>query len=391
MFFLLISFFLISCSQESSITAPNVSNGTALAKTSAKVASIPTSSINHATDTVVTFPKSGKRFVVSKTLTANQLSKMDNYLSTHALTEATGSITPDLQNCNDYPVYSWQLLQQYRSLPPYHMGIWVSPDVISYTKAYNQYGFNELLIQPSELSTVLTTPPTWKADSLMMSLGNGRNSLNIYNANSVPAVGYYFIDEPYQNNVPRSGVTLVESAVAVGAPSAKVMFSDWEWPWFNITCGGYDYSTVSQYLNGSNSGIMCDQYLLSNSCGDMLAFWQEYYSTYSPHSWMNWADNTGSNAGDWANCFNWMNIEGLTNVWLYADESGNEGVIQEWCQNAWEKYWLLEEEQYIQTIWSCIEPSCSDCNYPTEGDWEIVGMYYYNQYQYVNFGQWNNQ
>ena len=118
---------------------------------------------------------------------------------------------------------------------------------------------------------------------------------------------------------------------------------------------------------------MCDQYWLDNPCGDMKAYWNEYWNTYHPiHSWMNWADNTMNNAGGWTSCFDWMNAHSINNVWLFADNTGDESVIQNWCINAWEKSWLLRQEKYLTIVYQC---SGLDCSQPNGGNCMVTQFY----------------
>ena len=96
---------------------------------------------------------------------------------------------------------------------------------------------------------------------------------------------------------------------------------------------------------------------------------------------MNWADNTMNNAGGWPSCFDWMNAHSINNVWLFADNTGDESVIQNWCINAWEKSWLLRQEKYLTIVYQC---SGLGCSWPDGGTWTVLTAYYTNT-QYVAY------
>jgi hypothetical protein len=283
----------------------------------------------------------------------------------------------------------WELQNQYQPVSGKYMGIWVEPSVISWSTAYNKYGFREIFVDPASTSS----------GTISSALGIGFQSQHImyYLGTDSPmvaqrlsqlgstSVGYYYVDEPYDHNFYTGALENFENYVAANFPNAKFIISDEYWPHANI-CQGWMTSagTVNNYLTTSNSGVMCDQYTLSNSCGDMKAFWNEFWNYYHPvHSWMNWADNTGLNAGGWPSCFDWMNAHGFSEVWLYAaSNTGDEGVIQNWCVNAWEKAWLLRQEKYLTIIYQC---SGLDCNWANQtGTWTVKTAYYTTT-QYVSY------
>jgi hypothetical protein len=294
---LFFSIYFISCSQESDITSPNENTLKVISKTT----DLPHSVVDYSKDTVITFSKSGKRLIVSKKLSANQLSQMDDYLATHSLSTKTSSVSPQLQNCSDVVEYSWSLLQKYSLLPGHHMGIWLSTDVISYSQAYNQYGFNEVCINYDEAIAV-NQAGFKNSDSIMVRVSSSTSPSYIL---SNQAYGYYLIDEPLEHGVSYNTMTSLANAIHSRNSAAKFMFTDWYWPIGDLPCwDAGDYLAAQQYMSNVNTYIMCDQYNNSDCNGDMEQFWNKYRTWYgSTYSWMNFAQNTGLNAGNFALLF----------------------------------------------------------------------------------------
>jgi hypothetical protein len=347
----------------------------------AKTTVLSTFSINHSTDTVVTLPKSGKTIIIKKDFPAGMIANLDNYINKHpnipdANSSSANVIKPNISDCPPTTCpyvyyYIWILQDQYKLASGYHMGTWVTSDVISYSQAFNQYGFDELAVTPGEINTALGIG--FKANNLMMLLPDNQLPIDLTDMHNNPSVGYYFIDEPVANGVPLNDVQAIELYLTTYIPSAKFLISAYNWPVATICNGWLGDENDGPYLTSSNSGIMCDQYV-GNLCGSMKDYWNEYWNFYGSHSWMNWANNTGGNAGSWPDCFNWMNVHGINNVWLYASKTGDEGVIQNWCATAWQYFW---SQRYMkQYVYICASVDCSNCNDFPNGNWDIISEGY---------------
>jgi len=361
------SILFISCSNEPNITMPDEKTVTPLAKEEPII----NTKINHDIDTVIFLPESKETVTISKEVSQSKIKAIDKYLVNQNKTKnqsTTESLSPNYRLCPYDTIRSYLSQNQYRHNPDKHMGIMVTSDIISWTQAYNQYGFDELFIGPGDYSTATTIH--FNPDSLMMGLPPGQliNDLNYIQNN--PRVGYYYMDEPSEHNVSTSDTYQIEGAIS-SYPKSKFIISEYKWPVAALCNGFFGSSGDLGYLTLSNSGIMCDQYYLGNSCGDMDQYWGEYYYYGSSRSFMNWADNTGSNAGNWPYCFDWMNLNGVKNVWLYAYQTGNEGQIQAWCYLAWQKAWMTQFQAEKVYIMQNTDGTCSP-----DGQWTCLKSYY---------------
>ena len=127
-----ISILFVSCSSESTITSPpTAKNITTASTTMTKQVAVTTSS----PDTIVFLPVSKKTIDISKGMSAKRIAILDKYLSTHTIPTKTQVVSPNALSCNLHFDYSWELENQYQSISGKHLGIWVTPNVISYIKA----------------------------------------------------------------------------------------------------------------------------------------------------------------------------------------------------------------------------------------------------------------
>ena len=310
------------------------------------------------------------------------LSALDSYFETHTISTIPGVSPNALQYCSMNVEYHWEMKQDYQLKAGYNMGIWVSPDIISWSQAYNQYGFNEIFINPGDAATA--NQAGFSYPHMMVALPqDSADAVTTYNNIYTNNFGYYYVDEPAEHYFDGYAFQYLESLVAQNTPNAKMMFSEYKWPVAALCNFFSDYNNDGSWLTNNNSGIMCDQYVLSNPCGDMEQFWNEYWGYYGvAHSWTNWADNTGSNAGNWPYCFDFMNSKGLNHIWLYADETGTEGQIQQWCGTAWQKGWNLEYAQQVATQWACVpNGSCPTCT------WTVLSSWYTGSTAWLAYGQ----
>ncbi len=349
-----------------------------------KTTTIKTESSISAEDTVVTLPLSKKTIAVRKGYPADKLALLDKYFAKHKnLSTKKTSVSPYIQDCSTYYDYEWDLANQYQSVSGRHLGIWVTPNIISYYAAYNTYGFNEILINWGDTTNVMNIG--FKPDSIMIGLSPTEPASDILNSRSY---GYYYFDEPYEHGITASNVGYYAEAIYTKNPNSKCMISDYKWT-KPATCNGfinYDGSDIQSYLVYPNMGIMSDQYYLDDPCGTMVDYWNEYFNYYNPYSFADMMDNTMNNAGGWGSCFNWASAH-INNIWLYASNTGDESVIQNFCQTAWETGWLYRLENQFLIIWKCSSPSpCTNCNYQTgQGNWYVYDSFYTGVSQYAPY------
>ncbi len=377
-----ISLILQSCGNENLVTAPpNAKNN---AKAMSKTSAVTTGSLS-AEDTVVTLPLSKVTIAVKKGYPADKLALLDKYLFKHKhLKTIKSSITPNLRDCTTYYDYEWYFQNQYEPASGKYIGIWTSPNVISFSSAHT-YGFNMLSAVWSDSANAVNAG--FMPGNIMIRLDPFEPISDI---DAHGSYGYYYFDEPYENNTPQGNIIAFENEVYSKNPNSKVLISDYFYPIPNGYCqdnghGIWNTNTIAS----SNGGIMCDQYYLNDCNGDMKAFWNEYFNYYGGlnKSFMNWMDNTMNNAGGWPSCFDWMNAHAFNRVWLYADNAGDESVIQNFCQYAWSYGWMLRFEKQFLIIWKCSSPSpCTNCDFVQgKGSWSIYDGYYTGATQYGAF------
>ncbi len=375
---------LYSCSNENLITSPSTANSkTKINKTTVDNSFTGASTINTTVDTIITLPNSKMTISIKKGLPASKIRLLDEYFSQNKnISTLSNSITPNLRDCTTYYEYDWVYQNQYRSVSGKHLGIWASSDVISLSKAYNQYGFNEVSIDFSDTSNAFQAG--FKPDSIMIFLNTSIPDYYITNARSF---GYYFFDEPVKNGIGPTTILGYAETILQKNSNSKCLISEYKWtkPALCNAYFVYDGPTVWNYLESPNMGVMCDQYWLDNECGTMVDFWNEYFNYYNPFSFSDWMDNTMNNSGGWSSCFSWANSH-INQIWLFADGAGNESVIQNYCQTAWYTSWLLRFAKQLIIIWKCNSSSpCTNCSYPSSGNWYVYESYYTGVQQYLSY------
>jgi hypothetical protein len=400
-FFILFSFSIlfVSCSHESAITSPNENNAATIAKT----AVVPTSSINHSKDTVITLPKSGKTLVVGKNTNTNQLALLDTYLQTHTVSDKPATTVSPMAGYYTQTVSYWELQNDYQPVSSKYIGIWC--DYLTPAQCYT-YGFNQYAVSgsASNINQQITqaTSAGFVTPNIMILLPTDfyTNALSII-ANTTHC-GYYFIDEPVEQNayldpnwIPNSIAPYLHTQV----PSAKLFLSSFRFT--NSTCwaaptGG----TLLRFINSSpgNVFIMCDKYS-ENCCGNTTDWWSDYHNFYgnslNPCNWMSVTENDGTREGDYP-CAGWpypnssdfstllgyANNYGMNNTWLFACGTGNEAAVLNFSFHAWATGWMLRQEKYLTIVYQC---SGLDCNWTYQtGTWTVKTAYYTTT-QYVPY------
>jgi hypothetical protein len=376
--FLLFSFSIlfVSCSQESTITAPNENKVTPLAK----AAVVPTGSINHLTDTVITFPKSGKTLSVSKSYTANQLAQIDNYLATHNIPVVKSLVVPNALSCYQRWTYNYIMENRFEPADQKNIGIWC--DYLTPAQCLN-YGFNQYFVYDfSNINLNINSAITagYQAANIMASLGgNYTNALSYINGitSLTPNVGYYYVDEPAEtNSYTTDQIYNFYTALAANpyTSGSKLCMSS-----YNELMTFY-YTPI--HLSEPNALIMCDEYH-GNVLGDVTNYWDWFNTTYTYNSHMNFMhivinNGTGgghntwtsNNSSSWYDLFTKANGLGQNHVWLYAAGTGNEDAIINFCIAAWQSEWMYRYQSTLATLWRC-SGDCTTCNWPY-GSWTIV-------------------
>jgi hypothetical protein len=146
---------------------------------------------------------------------------------------------------------------------------------------------------------------------------------------------------------------------------------------------------------------MCDQYN-GNWWGKATEYWDTYYNSYGSNknisNWMSVTINNGTGefcragywptqtASDWGSLFDHADVHSIPEVWLYAG-TGNEAAVQNFCNVAWIKGWLLQKYQYVIVIWRCDNiPICTKCDWELEkGQWYVDDVQYTDSYQYMSY------
>jgi hypothetical protein len=143
---------------------------------------------------------------------------------------------------------------------------------------------------------------------------------------------------------------------------------------------------------------MCDQYW-GDCLGRATYYWSEFWNYYG-HSknianWMHVVVNQGNtpdkcmfdnyNASSFTDLFNQVNYEGLNEIWLYAQDIGDEDAINLFCQAAAEEGWLLREWEEYAIEYKC-DGSCPlYCVWPTTGNWYVYRIWYTGRVQYLPY------
>ncbi len=362
-------------------------------------------------DTVVYFPKSGKRLVVSKNYSAYQLAQIDSFLSVHTIKTITSRVTPNLQNCADRTFYNWEVEpNQYQTTPGKYLGIVC--DYLTPSQCLN-YGFNQLFIPNGSSGSVnnaiqVAINARFSRNNLMVDLGESNSAAACSIITGIPSSeepGYYYIDEPFEKTRFGDSITTVipylANLISSNNPSAKLFLSSFTLP-FNTGCNTRNYLAGFEYLFSLNSNIyvQCDAYP-SDCCYPTTGYWDKFNNAFGAHDISNWMSvtvNNGStpgsypcagypwpNSSDWSSLFGEANAIGMNNIWLYAYQTGNQAAVSNFAYSAWTNGFVLNLEKQVFTEWKCTQDNCTDCVWPNEGVWYIYNMYYTGVVQYVGY------
>jgi hypothetical protein len=102
----------------------------------------------------------------------------------------------------------------------------------------------------------------------------------------------------------------------------------------------------------------------------------------------NWgaSDYCGYQPTSWSTLFAKANSLGINLIWLYANGAGDETAIQNFCYAAWYSGWLLRQEKQVAVEYRCTNSDpCTNCSYPTSGNWYLYDMWYTIVQQYVSY------
>ena len=368
------------------ITQPTIksSNTTATVnKSMAKTVAVQVST----DDTVVTLSKSGKTLEVPKSITKKQLKELDNYLSKHK-NLTTQTISPNALTCGLYISYYWEFESEYQPVSGKLLGISNDLNIVTLQDAKKIYGFSLAAVNGFD-NIASAKSAGFDYSNIMVAYLNPTTALATLqsNPNQYPKCGYYEIDEPLRYNFSYTDTKSLESLISSWGTGARVMITDYNWP-TECCCNFWskDAGAYLAYYQGVNYYMMCDQYG-GNCCGSPCDFWDEYTNYYSPsHVISNWLDNVSAHYGLWDCCFKLANgsDQNINQIWLCAG-NGDLGALQQFCYCAWSNGWLLQREDYIETVWECTTQPCTNCSFPTKGNWIVENVIDTGQYQYVGF------
>lgn len=357
-----------------------------------------TTGSNDTTKLTIKTPHGLQEFYFQGKLSAYEKTQIIKYLSTHEITQ--GGVTPNAYECGTKTTHAWEYQDEYKSVTNKYLGIWTN--IVPYATLHSTYGFTMIF-----LSGISTNAPEISAahtagfryDSMMVSLSYGSyaNTLNKVKDAGFH-VGYYFVDEPGEHSWTYPEVVNVSDSVNVLDPSAKFMFSSYTYP----DCGWPLPDNTFYYLNifnaTSNAYIMCDQYR-GDCCGFTDDYWTAFRNTYGLSrcisNWVHLIENNGGSSryvcpGASNNFYDLLgdaNESGTNRIWLYALSStgGNENDIKYFCEQAWERGWLLRKKTYVTIYWRChYQNPCENCD-PTLPDGWYIDDFIYGSSVYVAY------
>ena len=372
-----------SCSSESTLTSPNESKVITMAKTVATV----TSSINHSTDTVITLPRSGKTIVIDKNLPADKIALLDNYLSTHNISNKPQTVKP-YAGYYQVTISYWEMENQFSPAPGKNLGICTNIIPI-WNTARPSYGFTSIYVNNTD-DLDSAYHDGYSYDNMMLGLTNYNTAFSQIDASNSYGrhVGSYYIDEPIEKGT-WDDYTIESVASYSGASSRRIMLGSYKWPvvpqyWSFPVTYGQKYGPIVSSLG--NIYIMCDEYH-GNCLGHTSDYWNEFKGYYISKNISNWLDVTINNgygnasscgyaATSWSTLLYTANYNGIGEVWLYAVDEGDETAILNFCLSAWQMHWNLRLQKHLVIIYQC---SGLNCSWPDGGNWTVYAAYYDDQ------------
>ncbi|MHB9004812.1 MAG: hypothetical protein ACYC6C_12280 [Coriobacteriia bacterium] len=367
-FFLLFSFsiFLVSCSQESGITTPNESKATPMAK----MAVLPTAIFDHAKDTVIILPKSGKTLIVKKTAPATQLALLDAYLQTHTISHSpAGAIHPNAGRYYQTVSY-WELENQYQPVSGKYIGIWSSKETPQ--QMHDQYGFTYYSTADLNAAFDPTVNSYFHKENILIRLDP---SITEQTLRQYPQYNNYYVDEPYQRIGQNAFFVIVATLFSVYPHGSNLLFSDYYWPTIAYPPSGDGGTIWDDYLLNPSIYIMCDKYTDGNFNGDAHDYWNKYKVYYGiPYAnisnWLSFASTF-----DQGDLLNVASAWGMNPIWVYGDDNFvNDSYFQTFANTAWITGWLLRQEKYLTIVYTC---GGLDCNWQNQtGTWTVYSANY---------------
>ncbi|MCL5030167.1 MAG: hypothetical protein M1480_14245 [Bacteroidetes bacterium] len=381
---------LQSCSNENLITTPTENKGDV--KPMAKTVTLPIATIDHARDTIITFPKSGKTLAVSKSYTIKQLAQIDNYLATHNVPIISSPVRPYALACNDHYTYDYVMTNTYEPYTGKNIGVWC--DYMSPTQL-NNWGFNKLFINNiTTYQTDIANANTagFTTQNIVFGLsGNFINDYNLLSGNNPPNVEAYYLDEVEERGYyNESQIRTLGNLVASKCPGTNFYLSS-----YNPFLRPYYYLLTQ---NVPNTYIMCDEY--NGDCyGTVSEYWtafqQNLYPGHNNANWMSVVANDmncdahsncdGNCSDNWAVLLQQADNLGENTVWLFAAGTGDSTRVQNFSYIAWEYGWMFRWQETLATEWQCDSPNpCTNCTWPN-GNWYIVKANIYEGGYWVRF------
>ncbi len=350
------------------------SSSKTLAKT--KTLSVATT-INATEDTVITLPKSQLTISVKKGMSTKEIKLLDQYFSKHKnIPTQPNTITPNVQDCTTYEEEGWVYQNQYQPTSGKKLGIW--GDWLTPSQAYT-LGFREKIItNSSQRNSALQAGFTTNNLMLqMVSQSTYQSQLSDVNSSGY-TINRTYIDEPYESN------TVVWSA---GDLSTYISYLEANYPSANLTVSSWlsPNSFYEQLVSVPLVYIMDDYYK-----GDVTSSWNTFKNGYGSKNVADWIsleyNQDGTGYSDYSSCFGKANQLGLNDIWLYAHDYNSLSLLQQYSYSAWANGWLLRLSKQLIIIWKCSSPSpCTNCSYPSEGDWYVYDSYYTGQEQWVAY------
>ena len=397
-FFLLFSFSIlfISCSQESGITTPNEGQATSMVKN----AVIPTVKINHDVDTVIILPQSHTTIIISKSVSMDRIALMDDYLmaekkspnSKKSTAPITQSIKPDLRLCQyEFDTVTFWEAENYSPAQGKTLGICTNE--ITWSKANYQYGFSKIFVtSAADIDNAYSAGYSY--DNMMYQLNLPGYSTDIQASNSGGRhVGSYYIDEPIERGVWTP--TLVLDAASL--TSKPVMLGSFKFP---VSPQYYDILTNKTYgqiygplmSSANNLYIMCDKYYGNCLGGHTYEYWNEFHGYYCANknfsNWFHVVINNGNGissscqyaATSWITLLTTADGKGINEVWLYAQDTGDETGIANCCASCWQDHWLTQFQRQRVNVLINTGTTCSP-----NGPWGMYDTWYTGRTRYASY------
>jgi hypothetical protein len=122
-------------------------------------------------DTIVQLPLSKKTVTISKKLTPEKIALLDKYFSSGSAKSALSKITPNLVACGTHSESWWWPTGEYQAISGKLIGIFLSPNVVSYANARNKYGFSKVY---ADCAAAIDSAHKYGFgyDSIMYAIGN---------------------------------------------------------------------------------------------------------------------------------------------------------------------------------------------------------------------------